>query len=195
MNSEQEMVGGIIEAGIRENIRVKEKLLSQTALISEMVQILYDCIRGGGKVIFFGNGGSAADAQHLAAELAGRLYLDRPSLPAVSLSTNSSALTAVGNDYGFDHVFSRQLPGIGNRGDVAVAISTSGKSPNVLEAVRLAKRIGMITFAWTGRDGGELAKLADYVLHIDSDESPRIQEAHILAGHIICQIVERRLFG
>jgi D-sedoheptulose 7-phosphate isomerase len=195
MKRELDKVHENIDSGIRESIRIKEKLREQAPMIATMVQILYDCIRGGGKVIFFGNGGSAADAQHLAAELSGRLYLDRPSLPAVSLSTNSSALTAVGNDYGFEHVFARQLPGIGNRGDVAVAISTSGNSPNVLEAVRLARRIGMITFAWTGQSGGELAQLADYTLHVDSQQSPRIQEAHILAGHLICEIVERRLFG
>ena len=195
MNREMDKVREIIDSGICESIRIKEKLREQAPMIATMVQILYDCIRGGGKVIFFGNGGSAADAQHLAAELSGRLYLDRPSLPAVSLSTNSSALTAVGNDYGFEHIFARQLPGIGNRGDVAVAISTSGNSPNVLEAIRLAHRIGMITFAWTGQGGGELAQLADYTLHVDSEQSPRIQEAHILAGHLICEIVERRLFG
>ena len=154
-----------------------------------------DCIRGGGKVIFFGNGGSAADAQHLAAELSGRFYLDRPALPALSLSTNSSTLTAISNDYGFEHVFARQLPGVGARGDVAVAISTSGNSPNVLAAIELAQRIGMITFGWTGRGGGRLAEIVDYALRIDSTESPRIQEAHITAGHIVCEIAERELFG
>ncbi len=184
-----------IEKGIRESIRVKEMLIEQSDLIAEMARIMIDCIRGGGKVVFFGNGGSAADAQHLAAELSGRFYLDRPSLPAISLSTNSSTLTAISNDYGFEHVFSRQLPGVGNKGDVAVAISTSGNSPNVLEAVRLAKRMGMITFGWTGRDGGELARIVDYALKIDSKQSPRIQEAHILAGHILCELVERDLFG
>ena len=184
----------IIAARIRESVRVKEQLLEETDLLAKMATIMVDCIRGGRKVIFFGNGGSAADAQHLAAELSGRFYLDRPALPAISLSTNSSTLTAIGNDYGFEQVFARQLPGVGSRGDVAVAISTSGNSPNVLAATRLAKRIGMITFAWTGREGGELAGLVDYVLRIDSEESPRIQEAHILAGHILCELTERQLF-
>jgi D-sedoheptulose 7-phosphate isomerase len=184
-----------IAEGIRDSIRVKQQLLEQAPLLEEMARILFDCIRGGGKVIFFGNGGSAADAQHLAAELAGRFYLDRPSLPALSLSTNTSTLTAVGNDYGFEHVFARQLPGVARRGDVAVAISTSGNSPNVLEAARLARSMGLITFGWTGRDGGQLAGLVDYVLKVDSDLSPRIQEAHILAGHLLCEIAERRLFG
>ncbi len=186
---------GMIADGIRESIRVKERLLEQTPLLAEMARVIVDCIRGGGKVIFFGNGGSAADAQHLAAELAGRFYMDRPSLPALSLSTNTSTLTAVGNDYGFEHVFARQLPGVGRRGDIAVAISTSGGSPNVLAAVRLAQRMGMITFGWTGRDGRELGRLADYTLRVDSDQSPRIQEAHILAGHLLCEIAERELFA
>jgi D-sedoheptulose 7-phosphate isomerase len=185
----------IVEAGIREAVRVKEELLRDSETLARMARIIVDCIRGGGKVVFFGNGGSAADAQHLAAELAGRFYLDRPALPALSLSTNSSTITAIGNDYGFEHIFARQLPGVGARGDVAVAISTSGNSPNVIEAIRLARSIGMITFAWTGRGGGELAGLADYVLRIDSEQSPRIQEAHILSGHILCEIAERELFG
>jgi D-sedoheptulose 7-phosphate isomerase len=184
-----------IRARIHESIRVKQQLLEQVALIEEMAGIVIDCVRGGGKVVFFGNGGSAADAQHLAAELAGRFYLDRPSVPALSLSTNSSALTAIGNDYGFEHVFARQLPGVGTRGDVAIAISTSGDSANVLSAARLAKRIGMITFGWTGKDGGELAKIVDFALRVDAQESPRVQEAHILAGHVLCEIVEARLFG
>jgi D-sedoheptulose 7-phosphate isomerase len=181
--------------GIREDIRVKERLLEQVDLLEQMARVLVDCMRGGGKVIFFGNGGSAADAQHLAAELAGRFYMDRPSLPALSLSTNTSTLTAVGNDYGFQHVFSRQLPGVARRGDVAIAISTSGNSPNVLEAARLAKSMGLITFGWTGRSGGELAGMVDFAFKVDSDDSPRVQEAHILAGHLLCEIAERQLFS
>jgi len=181
--------------GIREDIRVKERLLEQVDLLEQMARVLVDCMRGGGKVIFFGNGGSAADAQHLAAELAGRFYMDRPSLPALSLSTNTSTLTAVGNDYGFQFVFSRQLPGVARRGDVAIAISTSGNSPNVLEAARLAKSMGLITFGWTGRKGGELAGMVDFALKVDSDDSPRVQEAHILAGHLLCEIAERQLFA
>lgn len=184
-----------IEAGIREAQRVQQELLRDSERLAQMARIVVDCIRGGGKVVFFGNGGSAADAQHLAAELSGRFYLDRPALPAISLSTNTSAITAIANDFGFEHVFARQLPGVGARGDIAVAISTSGNSPNVIEAIRLAHSIGMVTFAWTGRGGGEVAKLADYALRIDSEESPRIQEAHILAGHMLCELVERELFG
>ena len=185
----------LITKRIREGISVKEQLLEDVEMLEKMATVLIDCMRGGGKVVFFGNGGSAADAQHLAAELSGRFYMDRPSLPALSLSTNSSTLTAIGNDYGFEHVFARQLPGVGTRGDVAVAISTSGNSGNVLEAIRLAKSIGMITFGWTGREGGGLAQMVDYALRIGSDESPRIQEAHILVGHILCEIVEAKLFA
>lgn len=184
-----------IEQGIQESLRVHTDLLEKSEVLVKMAEIMTDCIRGGGKVVFFGNGGSAADAQHLAAELSGRFYRDRPSLPAISLSTNSSALTAIGNDYGFEHIFSRQLPGVGSRGDIAVAISTSGNSPNVVEAVVLAKRIGLITIGWTGRSGGKLAETADFVLRVDSDASPRIQEAHILAGHLICEIIEDQLFA
>jgi len=185
----------LITKRIREGISVKERLLEDVEMLEKMATVLVDCMRGGGKVIFFGNGGSAADAQHLAAELSGRFYMDRPSLPALSLSTNSSTLTAIGNDYGFEHVFARQLPGVGARGDVVVAISTSGNSRNVIEAIRLAKSIGMITFGWTGREGGELAQMVDYALRIRADESPRIQEAHILVGHILCEIVEAKLFA
>lgn len=184
-----------IERGIEESLRVQTDLKQSSELLAKMAAIMIDCIRGGGKVVFFGNGGSAADAQHLAAELSGRFYRDRPALPAISLSTNSSTLTAIGNDYGFEHIFARQLPGVGSRGDVAVAISTSGNSPNVLEALKLAKRIGMVTIGWTGRSGGRLAELADFLLRIDSEESPRIQEGHILAGHLICEVIEDQLFG
>jgi D-sedoheptulose 7-phosphate isomerase len=185
----------LVQDRIRDSIRVKESLLAQADLLVDMARVVIDCIRGGGKIIFFGNGGSAADAQHMAAELSGRFYLDRPALPALSLSTNSSALTAIGNDYGFEHIFARQLPGVGARGDVALAISTSGTSANVLEATRLAKQIGMITLGFTGHRDSELARMADFALRIDSDLPPRIQEGHILAGHIICELVERALFS
>ena len=183
-----------IEAQINESIRIKQTLINQIDLIEKMAVILVDCMRGGGKVVFFGNGGSAADAQHLAAELSGRFLMDRPALPALALSTNTSTITAIGNDYGFEQIFSRQLLGVGMRGDVAIGFSTSGSSPNVLEAIRLAKQTGMITIGFTGRDGGELATTVDYALCVDSDVTPRIQEAHITLGHIFCDIVERILF-
>jgi D-sedoheptulose 7-phosphate isomerase len=184
-----------VELRIRESVRVKEALLGEADLISEMSRIVAECLKAGGKVLFFGNGGSAADAQHLACELSGRFYLDRPSLPAISLSVNTSSLTAIANDYGYDQVFSRQLEGLAHKGDVAVGISTSGDSANVLRAVEKAKELGLITFGFAGRTGGALKDKADHCLLVDSDETPRIQEAHILAGHILCELVERELFG
>ena len=184
-----------IEAQINESIRIKHSLIDQVDLIEKMAVILVDCMRGGGKVVFFGNGGSAADAQHLACELSGRFLMDRPALPALALCTNTSTITAIGNDYGFEQIFSRQLLGVGVRGDIAIGFSTSGSSENVLEAIRLAKQTGMITFGFTGRNGGELGKVVDYALCVDSDVTPRIQEAHITAGHILCQLTEQALFG
>jgi D-sedoheptulose 7-phosphate isomerase len=184
-----------VESRIRESVRVKEALLGEAGLICEMSRIVADCLKDGGKVLFFGNGGSAADAQHLACELSGRFYLDRPSLPAVSLAVNTSSLTAIANDYGYDQVFSRQLEGLAHRGDVALGISTSGNSPNVLRALERAKELGLTTFGFAGRTGGALKDRVDLCLLVDSDETPRIQEAHILAGHILCELVERELFG
>lgn len=184
-----------VEARIRESVRVKESLLGEAKLIARMGRVVADCLKSGGKVLFFGNGGSAADAQHLACELSGRFYLDRPSLPAISLTVNSSSLTAIANDYGYEHVFSRQLEGSAHKGDVAVGISTSGNSPNVLRALERAREMGLATFGFTGRMGGAMKNNVDLCLLVDSDETPRIQEAHILAGHIICELVERELFG
>jgi D-sedoheptulose 7-phosphate isomerase len=183
-----------VEKRIREAIRVKDALLAQSSILAEMSRRMARCLEEGGKALFFGNGGSAADAQHMACELAGRFYLERRSLPALALTVNTSSLTAIGNDYGFERVFSRQLEGIGAQGDVAVALSTSGNSPNVLHAVDAARRMGIATFGWTGRGGGALRDRVDLCLSVDSDETPRIQEAHILAGHILCELVEREIF-
>ncbi len=149
-------------------------------------------------VYLFGNGGSAADAQHIAAELAGRFKLDRPALPAIALTTNSSSLTAIGNDLGYDRVFARQLEGLLRPGDVVFAVSTSGSSPNVLAAVRLAKKRGAAVVGMTGRQGGALRKLlgrGDVLIAAPSNNTPRVQECHCLAGHVICHLVERRLCG
>jgi D-sedoheptulose 7-phosphate isomerase len=150
-------------------------------------------LRAGNKVLFFGNGGSAADAQHLAAELTGRFLLERRSLPALALTTNSSALTAIGNDYGYDDVFARPLAGLGAAGDIAFALSTSGNSPNVLRAVEVAHAKQMVTIGLSG-SAGKLSLLAQHPVCIPSDCTPRIQEAHILTGHILCEIIERELF-
>ena len=149
----------------------------------------------GGTVYFCGNGGSAADAQHLAAELAGRYLMERSSLPAVALTTNTSALTAIGNDYGFDRIFARQLEGLGSPGDVLVAITTSGRSTNVLRAVETARAHGMVVIGMTGRAGRRFAARCDHALVTPSDSTPRIQEGHIAMGHALCELVERSLFG
>lgn len=147
------------------------------------------------KTILAGNGGSAADAQHIAAELVGRYGFDRPSIPSLALTTDTSNLTAIGNDYGYDQVFSRQLEGMGQKGDIFIGISTSGNSINIIKAFESAKLKGITTIALTGRDGGEMAKLADVALVVPSDSTPRIQESHILIGHILCDIIEKEIFA
>lgn len=182
---------------IKESIGVKELILSDESLISNIekaAQIIIDCYRNEGKVLFCGNGGSAADAQHLAAELSGRFYYDRPALEAEALHVNTSYLTAVGNDYSFDLIYSRILSASGKAGDVLVGISTSGNSKNVLEAQKVAKQKGMKIISLTGESGGEMKNSADCLINVPSKLTPRIQESHILIGHIICQIVEEELF-
>lgn len=182
---------------IKESIGVKELILSDEKLISNIekaAQIIVDCYRNKGKVLFCGNGGSAADAQHLAAELSGRFYYDRPALEAEALHVNTSYLTAVGNDYSFDQIYSRILSASGKTGDVLVGISTSGNSKNVLEAQKVAKQKGMKVISLTGESGGEMKNSADCLINVPSKLTPRIQESHIMIGHIICQIVEEELF-
>ena len=182
---------------IKESINVKELILSDEKLISNIekaAQIIVDCYRNEGKVLFCGNGGSAADAQHLAAELSGRFYYDRPALEAEALHVNTSYLTAVGNDYSFDQIYSRILSASGKTGDVLVGISTSGNSKNVLEAQKVAKQKGMKIISLTGESGGEMKNSTDCLINVPSKLTPRIQESHILIGHIICQIVEEELF-
>lgn len=182
---------------IRESAAIKEGMLEREdflALVAEAAHAISDSLRKGGKVFFFGNGGSAADAQHLAAELAGRYLHERPGLAGVALTTNSSCLTAIANDYGYDVVFARQLEALGSAGDVAIGISTSGKSPNVLRGLEVAREKGMLTVGMTGREGGKLKSIVDICLCIDSDQTPRIQEAHILIGHILCEIAEEEVF-
>ncbi|MEE1112912.1 MAG: D-sedoheptulose 7-phosphate isomerase [Bacteroidales bacterium] len=182
---------------IKESIGVKELILSDEKLISNIekaAQIIVDCYRNKGKVLFCGNGGSAADAQHLAAELSGRFYYDRPALEAEALHVNTSYLTAVGNDYSFDQIYSRILSASGKTGDILVGISTSGNSKNVLEAQKVAKQKGMKIISLTGESGGEMKNSTDCLINVPSKLTPRIQESHILIGHIICQIVEEELF-
>lgn len=184
-----------IRARIEESIRVKQSLLAQAETLHRMAWLWRDAIRSGRKVIFFGNGGSAADAQHLECELSGRFLLERRPVAALSLTVNSSSLTAIGNDFGFAAIFARQLEGIGAPGDVAVGISTSGNSENVVRALEKAREMRLATVGLTGRSGGRVRPLCDLWLGIDSTETPRIQEGHILAGHIVCEMVERDLFG
>lgn len=179
---------------IEDSIELKKYLQQQTKNLVAMADLLVDSFRKGNKVLLFGNGGSAADAQHIACELAGKFYLDRAPLPATALTTNTSSLTAIANDYSYEEVFVRQVKGLVKQGDVVIGISTSGNSPNVLRGIEEAKRLGATTIALTGR-GGRLKELADYVLSIPSVDTPRIQEAHITAGHIICYLVEQALFG
>lgn len=165
------------------------------AAIAKGIDLMTDCFRSGGRVYFCGNGGSAADAQHLAAEFSGRFYFDRPVLPSEALHCNTSYLTAVGNDYGFDKVFSRIISGVGNKGDILVGISTSGNSANILDAFRVCREKGVFTIGMTGESGGKMKELSDLLLNVPSTDTPRIQEAHITMGHILCELVEEELFG
>ena len=186
-----------VSQSIAASIAVKERLLSSPEVITtiaEASEVLLRSMERGNKVLLFGNGGSAADAQHIAAEFVGRFAFDRPALPALALSVNPSSLTAIGNDYGFDLIFSRQIEALGRPGDVALGISTSGNSGNVIRAVSSAKRLGLLTVGLTGRHGGELKNAVDYCIRVPSDETPRIQECHILIGHIISELVEEALF-
>jgi D-sedoheptulose 7-phosphate isomerase len=171
---------------------VASSLVTQITTVADLV---LGAFKSGRKVLLMGNGGSAADAQHIAAELIGRFKVNRKALPAIALTTDTSILTAVGNDYSFDDVFSRQVSALGNEGDIVIGISTSGNSPNVLNGIRAAKEIGCKTIGMTGKDGGELARLADLSLTVPSRETPRIQEAHITVGHIICSLVEQSFLG
>jgi D-sedoheptulose 7-phosphate isomerase len=165
-----------------------------TRAVAEAAEAVVAALESGGTVYFCGNGGSAADAQHLAAELAGRYLAERPALAALSLTTNSSTLTALGNDYGFDRVFARQLEGLGVAGDVLVALSTSGRSPNVVAAIEVAHQLGLTVIGMTGLKGRRFAALCDIALVTPSDSTPRIQEGHIVMGHALCELVERALF-
>jgi len=179
---------------IEDSIELKKYLQKEAKNLVAMANLLVDAFRKGNKVLLFGNGGSAADAQHIACELAGKFYLDRTPLPAIALTTNTSSLTAIANDYGYEAVFARQIRGLAKAGDIAIGISTSGESPNVVLGIEEAKRLGAITIAFTGQ-GGRLKELADHVLSVPSFDTPRIQEVHITAGHIICFLVEQALFG
>ncbi len=187
----------MIENSIRNSIDTKQKILNDKDLLQKIQAVadkIIACYRHDGKVLFCGNGGSAADAQHLSAELSGRYYFDRPPLYAEALHANTSYLTAVANDYSFNDVYSRLVTANGRKGDVLVALSTSGNSPNIINAIEQANKIGMFTIGLTGESGGKMKNACQTLLNIPSSDTPRIQESHILIGHIICEIVESTIF-
>lgn len=182
---------------ISASIQTKQKILNDDAFVQKMqtvVDVITHAFKQGNKVLFCGNGGSAADAQHLAAEFSGRFYKDRKALPAEALHCNTSYLTAVANDYSFDVVYARLIDGLGMHGDVLIGLSTSGNSGNIVKAFEKAREKGVITVGFTGKTGGRMKEVSDYLFNVPSTDTPRIQESHILIGHIICQLVEEKLF-
>jgi len=191
------MINPLIQTRIASHLYTITMLHEDEALMErchKMAISLIDAFKNGKKVLFCGNGGSAADAQHLAAEFSGRYYFDRPPLYAEALHVNSSYITAVSNDFGYDEVYARLLRAMGTDGDVLVAMSTSGNSANVLNAIKVAREKNMLVIGMTGMDGGKMATLCDILLNVPSKDTPRIQECHMLLGHIVCEIVEKELF-
>ncbi len=189
----QQKINSIIQA----SINVKQQILTDATLqqtIANCVTLIVDAFNKGNKVLFCGNGGSAADAQHLAAEFSGRFYIDRKALPAEALHCNSSYLTAVANDYSYDVIYARLLEGIGNNGDVIIGLSTSGNSKNIINAFEVAKQKNITTIGFTGATGGAMKDCSNYLINVPSTDTPRIQESHILLGHIICELVEAAIF-
>ena len=185
----------LIQKRFKESSEVKARFLRENlSKLLDVIKLVSQAFEAGNKLFFFGNGGSAADAQHIVAEFVNRYIMDRPPLPAIALTTDTSILTSVSNDMAFIDIFSRQIKALGKEGDVAVGISTSGNSANVVKAFEVAKEMGMKTVALTGNDGGILAKLADIALIVSSSSTPRIQETHILVGHLLCEMVEHQLF-
>lgn len=187
-----------IKSLLQASIDVKVKVLANEVLqetLSNCITAIVAAFKNGNKVLFCGNGGSAADAQHLAAEFSGRFYIDREALPAEALHVNTSYMTAVANDYSYDVVYSRMIQGIGKKGDVLIGLSTSGNSINIIKAFETARQKEMVTIGFTGATGGKMKPLCDFLLNVPSEDTPRIQESHILLGHIICQLVEAQYFG
>ena len=179
----------------KESNSVKEAFVNENlSKLVNVVEAITSALKAGNKILLFGNGGSAADAQHLAAEFVNRFVIERPPLPAIALTTDSSIITSIGNDYDFSEVFSKQIRAIGQAGDVAWGISTSGNSSNVLKGLEVAKKMGLITVSFTGKDGGAIAKIADFSINVSSSVTARIQETHITAGHAICDLVDIKLF-
>jgi D-sedoheptulose 7-phosphate isomerase len=189
---------GFVAQQIRDSIAVKEAMLADAELVAQIEAVaglIVDGYRGSRKVLIAGNGGSAADAQHIAAELVSRFGFDRPALPAMALTTDASILTAISNDYGYESLFSRQLEASGRPGDVFIAISTSGNSPNILRALATARRLDLVSIGLSGASGGKMAELCRYCMRIPSTDTARIQEGHITIGHILCASTEQALFG
>ncbi len=186
-----------IRRAFADSINAKRVFLRENvATLARVADRIADCFSAGGKLLLFGNGGSAADAQHIAAEFVNRFVIERPPLPAIALTTDSSALTSIANDYGYADVFAKQVRALGRPGDVAIAISTSGTSPSVVRAVDACGKLGIETVGLTGRDGGKLRGKVDHLLNVSaSSATARIQETHILAGHVLCQLVDEKLYG
>ena len=187
-----------IKQSIEQSIQLKQEILADQQILDTIETVANFCIqtyKDGGKVLFCGNGGSAADAQHLSAELSGRFYFDREPLNSEALHVNTSYLTAVANDYSYEEVYSRLVKAMGKKGDVLIGLSTSGNSGNVVKAFKTAKELGMITVGLTGETGGEMKGVSDFLINVPSTDTPRIQESHILIGHIICELIETALFG
>lgn len=183
----------LIDLRLKEHLTAIESLIADRGTVAEIAMTIVEAFKAGGKILIFGNGGSAADAQHFAGELVGRLYLERKALPAVALSTNTSNMTAIANDFGYDSVFARQVEALGSPGDVAIGITTSGNSANVVAGLDVARRDGLTTIGFSGGGGGIVKDSADVCLTIDTNDTPRCQEAHISAIHIICEWVEKEL--
>lgn len=186
-----------VKRSINDSISTKQAILGDPDFLTRIeavAEVMVKALKDGKRILWCGNGGSAADAQHLAAELSGRFYYDRPPLNSEAMHCNTSYMTAVANDYGYDLIYSRMIDGACKPGDVLVGISTSGNSKNICNAFRKAKELGVITVAMTGESGGEMKTLADYLLNVPSTDTPRIQESHIMIGHIICEIVEAQMF-
>lgn len=189
---------GIVKSQIQASIDAKQLILQDAALLELIVKAadtIIQAYKNGKKTMFAGNGGSAADAQHLAGELVARFYFDRPGIPSIALTTDSSVLTAIGNDYGYEKLFSRQVQAMGTAGDVFIGLSTSGNSPNILSALDTCKEKGILSIGLTGMTGGKMAEKCDICIKVPSNDTPRIQESHILIGHILCCTIEQELFS
>ena len=181
----------IIQNEFNGHIKTANLLHNLTDAVASSAQLCIDCLKSGGKILIFGNGGSAADAQHIAAELVGRYKVERKGLPAIALTTDTSAITSIGNDFGYNHIFDRQVEALANKSDVVIGISTSGKSENIINALKVASKLNCITIGFSGQDGGEMNEICNINLVVPSEDTPRIQEMHIVIGHTICHLIDQ----